>query len=69
MIDSIKVDDKYVGRAISALPLKDGASLFGIKRKSGKVLIYDLMSNIEVESGIQHYISEKDSLSTKGKKL
>lgn len=51
MIDSIKVDDKYVGRAISALPLKDGASLFGIKRKSGKVLIYDLMSNIEVESG------------------
>ena len=51
MIDSIKVDDKYVGRAISALPLKDGASLVGIKRKSGKVLIYDLMSNIEVESG------------------
>lgn len=59
-IDSVKIDDKYIGRAISALPLKNGASLFGIKRKNGKVLIYDLMSNIEVEAGdIALYISQE----------
>lgn len=59
IVNSVAVDDKYIGRAISALPFKEGASLFGIKRKSGRVLIYDLMSDIELESGdIALYISE-----------
>lgn len=50
-IDSIPVDEKYIGRSPSALPLKKGATLFGIKRKNGEILIYDSLTKFEVEQG------------------
>ncbi len=50
-INSVLIGEKYVGCAVSALPLKKNFSLFGVKRKNGEIIIYDSITNIKIESG------------------
>lgn len=51
IIDSVPIEDKYIGRSPSAFPLKKGSSLFGIKRISGEIFIYDSITKFEIEKG------------------
>lgn len=51
MIDSVPIEDKYIGHSPSTYPLKKGANLFGIKRCTGEILIYDSITKIEIQKG------------------
>ncbi len=51
IIDTIRIEDKYVGRHVSELPLTMGAKLFGVKRSNGETIIYDSIKDFKIEQG------------------
>ncbi len=51
IIDTIRIENEYVGRYVSELPLKKGAKLFGVKRSNGDRIICDSIEDFKIEEG------------------